>query len=136
MRRTRSLAGLGLLILVAGCTLAASSGGRPPGRARGWRWGAPNYRLELIAGTGISFVADVDEDIFVCGGLWYRFANGVWFSCGSYGGAWERIPAPPAVFVKIPPGHAKHRVVKAHGAPHGKPKDKGKGKGHGKGKWK
>jgi len=131
-----------VLLASAGCFAAVSSGpsgGHPPGRARGW--GHANPRLTLIAGTGIKFVAEINEDIFEYGGVWFRFSGGSWFRCGTYGGAWVQIGEPPAVFYKIPEGHAKHRVIKGrkphpHGGPGHKGHGGGKGKGKGKGRWK
>ncbi|MCX7803805.1 MAG: hypothetical protein N3A38_01315 [Planctomycetota bacterium] len=85
------------------------------GRAHvvGWYWGCPHYRLVRIEGTGIHYIADVEDDIFYYAGGWYRFHSGAWYHTRVYGGAWVRIPAPPAVFIRIPPGHAKARVCPA-----------------------
>jgi hypothetical protein len=112
----------------------AGGGGGGGGVSVGWRWGSPNYRLSVIADTGIKFIADIDEDIFCVGSLWYRFSGGVWFSCSTYGGSWVRIDAPPAVFTRIPPGHAKYRVVKGRRPGSEEHPGKGHGRGRGRGK--
>ncbi len=123
---------LGLVFVAAlccgGCTAVIGGGG---GGTVAWSWGAPGYRLNVIADTGIRFVVDVPDDIFVYGGIWYRYAGGVWYNCRNYGGAWVRISAPPAVFFSIPSGHVKYRVVRGRQAPPAHPA--GPGRGHGRG---
>jgi len=126
----------GLLVTLSGCTAMVSDNRPPPGR---WAWGRPGPRLEVIADTGIQFVVDADEDVFVLGGVWYRHVGGAWYSTRTYGGQWAVISQPPAAFYRIPPGHAKYRVVGGRAAPAG-PKEEGKddesrpGRGHGRNK--
>ncbi len=119
MYRSAVLFAFAALLAASGCTTMVSSGPprrrHPPGRARGW--GHANPRLVVIAGTGVRYVADIDDDIFIHGGLWYRFSGGVWFRCGTWGGGWARISAPPVAFHRIPPKHVKHRVIRGHRPP-------------------
>ena len=138
------LAGLvcaGLFLALAGCTTMISDGGPGPASApppgRPWGWGQPGPRLSVIADTGIQFVVDTDEDIFLNAGIWYRHSGDAWFSCGTYGGRWTAVREPPPVFYRIPPGHAKYRVVKGRPGPGpGGPRDKDDDKpGRGKGPW-
>ena len=133
MRRFAVLFAFAVLLAASGCTTMVSSGPprrrRPHGRARGW--GQPNPRLVVIAGTNIQYVADVDDDIFVYGGLWYRYYGGAWFRCRTWGGGWTRISAAPVAFRKIPPKHVKYRVIKGHKPPKHHP---GKGPKHRPGK--
>jgi hypothetical protein len=139
----------GLFLVSTGCTTMVSDDrpapqpqpqprAHPPGHAWGWDRGRP--RMEVIQGTSIQFVVEGNEDIFLCGGSWYRWGGGVWFMAHEEGGAWQRIQEPPAVFYRIPPGHVKYRVVKDHNDNQGKGRDKDKddddrpGKGHGRNK--
>lgn len=119
MRRFAVLFAFAALLTFSGCMTVVSSGPprrrHPPGRARGW--GHANPRLVVIAGTGIQFVADIDDDIFLYGGLYYRYYGGTWYHCRSWGGSWARISAAPVAFHRIPPKHVKYRVIKGHKAP-------------------
>ena len=149
MRRAVGFLAFAALLALSGCVAVVG-----PGHPRGYRrgWGPPRPRLVLIAGTGIQYVADIDDDIFLYGGLYYRFYGGGWYHCRTWGGSWLRISAPPVVFYKIPPRHVKYRVIRGHKhhppppkhhpgkGPQGPgkgPKGPGKGPKHGgKGGWK
>ena len=125
MSRMKPFVAAVLAICVCGCTVGVvEERSHPPGRAVGWQKRRPPavVRLVLIGGTGIQFVADIKGDIFLHGGAWYKFDNGVWFQATAYKGPWTKISAPPAAFHKIPPGHAKAHVVKK-----GKAQPPGKG---------
>jgi len=127
----------GLFLASAGCTAMYSEGGpgpqaRPAGHGWGWDRGRP--RMEVISGTSIQFVVEGNEDIFLYGGAWYRWGGGTWYLSTEEGGAWKRIQEPPAVFYKIPPGHAKYRVVGNRGGPGPKDKDKDDGDKPGRGR--
>jgi len=114
-RLVLAAAGMVALAALCGCSAAVSSGGhhRPPGGA--WHWGVAGPRLVVIESTGIQYVADSDdEDIFFWDGGWYRWYDGTWYNCRSYGGSWVRIGEPPAVFLRIPPRHVKYRAVRTH----------------------
>jgi hypothetical protein len=112
----------GLLLALSGCVGEVSTGGPrysspPPSRAYYWGQGQP--RLVIIEGTGVSYAADCNEDIYFCDGAWYRFYGGGWYSCRTHGGAWVAIGAPPPAFGRIPPGHAKFHPMA--GEPKGPP---------------
>jgi len=116
MRRAVGFLAFAALLALSGCVAVVGSG---PRYRRGW--GPARPRLVLIAGTGIQYVADVNDDIFLYGGLYYRFYGGGWYHCRSWGGSWARIAGPPVVFYKIPPRHAKYRVIRGRKPPPGRP---------------
>jgi hypothetical protein len=121
------LAAAGFVLALSGCTAVYSD--RSPGpRAGVWVWGQPGYRLMLIGDTGVHYVADCDEDIYVHEGVWYRYRAGVWYSCRSNGGQWVAVRTPPPAFSRIPPGHAKYRPVGPKGPEH-EPKGPPPGRG-------
>lgn len=105
-------------------------------------------RLVLIPSMTIYYAPDVEEDIYVVGGIWYLRVEGVWYSSRSYNGPWvfvERGHVPPGL-AKIPPGHLKGKgrpggappgqLKKGNGAGEGGPPGQMKKvKGKGKGKW-
>lgn len=86
--------------------------------------------LVVVPGTSVYYVPSASFNLFVFGGRYYSFHNGVWFQASSHRGPWvmiaaERVPRPvlavPVTYYKIPPGHAK----KLDGPGHGKgPKGK------------
>jgi hypothetical protein len=80
-----------------------------------YRWGSPGPRLTVIRNTNIYYVREGNEDFFRHKGTWYRYHGGRWYHTRSYGGRWVVISRPPTVFAKIPPGHAKHHVVRHSG---------------------
>ena len=110
MRRCTSVvlcAALGMGLLAAGgCTLIL----RP--HPRGAVLAQP--RLTLIAGTGIYWTDDYEEDIFRYGGKWYWCDGPYWYTSHSWGGRWSHIKTPPAVFLKIPSTHPRFSVVFRH----------------------
>jgi hypothetical protein len=131
-----ALAAAGLLLTLAGCITTVSSGNANPPPGRGYRWGQGQPRLVIIEGTGISYAADCDEDIYLLDGIWYRYNGGLWFSCRTRGGNWVTIKEPPAAFCRIPPGHAKfHKVEDRDPGPPQKGPPPGHGPGRGP-KWK
>ena len=72
--------------------------------------------MVLVPGTAVHHVPSVSFNLFVYGGRYYSFHNGVWFSAASHNAPWiaiatDRVPKPvlgvPATYYKIPPGQAK-----------------------------
>ncbi len=125
--------------LASGCMMVVGGpvAPRPRHRAAGPRAAvvvaAP--RLVLIAGTSVSYAADVSGDVFFYGGGYYKVSGGVWFKTPRWGGPWVKISVVPDAFLRIPASHPRYRVVKHHpkwrGRGHGYVRKKGKGKGKG-----
>lgn len=92
-------------------------------------------QLVVVPGTPVYFVPSAAFNVFVFGGKYYSFHNGVWFLASGHKGPWkvialESVPQPvrgvPISYYKIPPGHAKKMAGQDGGPPgHGKG---GKGK--------
>jgi hypothetical protein len=90
-------------------------------------------RLVLVPGTPVSYAPAATFNVFVYGGRYYSFHDGVWFSATAPGAPWvviqtERVPhvvrGVPVTYYKVPPGHAKrmrHDGPPAPGGPSGCP---------------
>lgn len=105
-------------------------------------------RLVAMEGFDIRYCPDCDEDVFFYLGVWYVYRSGGWYWCSRYGDRWVLVEHDrlPAVFIKVPPGHFKHRFDEHHPAHAYFPREdtwgqdnqggggKGKGKGRGKGR--
>ncbi|MGZ3440774.1 MAG: hypothetical protein ACXVDD_14725, partial [Polyangia bacterium] len=74
-------------------------------------------RLEAIADTNLSFVANTDADLLVDGadGRYYALLSGRWFRAHSLDGPWQFVAAGelPRDFARIPPEHEKAGVLAA-----------------------
>ena len=86
--------------------------------------------MVLVPGTRVYHVPSATFNLFVYGGQYYSFHNGVWFIGPSHNGPWrtivvERVPRPvvavPVKYYRIPPGHAKKMDDDD---------DRGRGRGH------
>jgi hypothetical protein len=73
-------------------------------------------RLVVVPGSPVSYAPEVNFNVFVLGGRYYTFHEGVWFHAATHRGPWaaivvEQVPPPvlavPVKYYKIPPGHAK-----------------------------
>jgi len=106
--RTRALVGLLLVLAVvtAGCTVIVG--------APGPRVVVAPPRLVFVPGTVIKYAPDLPEDVFYYGGAYYKVSGGVWYRTPAWGNPWVRATAVPDAFMRIPPGHAKHHVVRHH----------------------
>ncbi len=90
-------------------------------------------RLVVVPGTPVSYAPGASFNVFVYGGRYYSFHDGIWFSAPAPGAPWvviqtERVPrvvrGVPVTYYRIPPGHAKklrHDGPPAHGGPSGCP---------------
>lgn len=133
----RRFLGMVLIGFLSGCATYApppghggippGHGGIPPGQAKKMGpppivvVGAPAYAV--VPGTTISVMLGVEADVFLVGGVYYYFHDGVWYSASSHHGPWRSIGAdelPPGLRGKSP------KELKA------KVKNQGKG-GHGRG---
>jgi hypothetical protein len=68
-------------------------------------------RLEAIAGTGLQFVANTRNDLFLFDGRYYILLSGRWFANQDFKGQWAKVKKLPADFAKIPADHDKSRVL-------------------------
>lgn len=96
-------------------------------------------QLVVVPGSSVYYAPGVDYNLFVFGGRYYSFHDGVWFYSATGKGKWtvipnDRVPRPvlavPGTYYKIPPGQAKKMAKEHEGDDRGKPgaKDHGKGK--------
>lgn len=95
-------------------------------------------QLVVVPGSTVYYAPGAAYNLFVFGGRYYSFHDGVWFYSATGKGKWtvvpnERVPRPvlavPTTYYKIPPGHAK-RMVRDGAGP-----ETGRGAGHpGKGR--
>src|SRR2546427_301206 len=104
--RTAALGTAALLAIAPGCIVG-------PGYPVGYI-GVAAPRLEVIAGTGIFWAADLDDDIFFYNNHWYWCDGPYWYVSTRWGGGWTYLASPPTVFLKIPAQHPVYRVVFRH----------------------
>lgn len=98
-------------------------------------------QLVVVPGSTVYYAPGAAYNLFVFGGRYYSFHDGVWFYSSTGKGGWavianERVPRPvlavPVTYYKVPPGHAKKMVRDDDGRDRGKSAGKPKGKkGHG-----
>ena len=69
-----------------------------------------------ISGTPIQVVSasGVAGDVFYYDNIYWRWYNGQWWRRTMWGGNWLVVYDIPQVFLRIPPGHYMHRVVRYH----------------------
>lgn len=81
-------------------------------------------RLVVIPGSPVRLASETDFNVFVHGGHYYSFHDGVWFHATTHRGPWsgigiKHVPQPvlavPVKYYKIPPGHAKKMGGGRHG---------------------
>jgi hypothetical protein len=112
-----------ILILVAALSGIAAMPARATNVNVGTQVGPPpppilvaTPRLVIIPGSPVLYAPGVSFNLFVHGGRYYSFHNGVWFHSPRRGGPWaavamDRVPyvvrAVPVTYYKIPPGHAR-----------------------------
>jgi hypothetical protein len=102
----RKLLGLvAAVVILGGCYLEVSPAGVSVS--------IPPPRLTYITGTPIQVVAGM-ANVFFYGGYYWRVANGVWYRSSSYNGGWAVYHSVPSAFLRIPPGHPAHGVVRYH----------------------
>jgi len=129
--QTKNIFSLLIILFVTGCIVVP---GGPPGHAKRQYHPAPAVvfhaepHMVLMPGAAFYYAPDVDEDIYLDGGIWYLRVEGEWYSSNYYNGPWvyaapEHIPPGLA---KVPPGHLKGKGP-AKSPPPGKVK-KGKGR--------
>lgn len=89
-------------------------GGIPPGQAK--KMGPPVLvaapRLVLVPDTNIYVAVGIDYDVFVVGGVYYFFHEGIWYSGPSHRGPWRDVDAkelPPGLR-KSSPGQLKQKL--------------------------
>ncbi|MGH7392845.1 MAG: hypothetical protein ACREM3_25835 [Candidatus Rokuibacteriota bacterium] len=95
-------------------------------------------QLVVVPGSTVYYAPGAAYNLFMFGGRYYSFHDGVWFYSATGRGKWMavapgRVPRPvigvPLNYYKIPPGHAKKMVRDGAG------REQGRGAGHpGKGK--
>lgn len=109
----RALAGAGWAMLT-GCTVYVHE--PPPFRAPVLVAEPP--RLVLIAGTGIRYCPELDDDVFFCEDRWFAWRVGVWYVAPVYSGPWVVVERGrlPAAFLEVPPERFKHRPERFHPA--------------------
>jgi len=121
----RNILVIGLVLVgAAGCTVVHTGDpGRahPRGHAHGHARRPSGVPLVVIKGTGIEYVNRAGMDVFLYGGVWFKFEGGLWHRANAFAGPYVRIASPPAAFGKIPPGHAKGHVVRRRKPAHVKP---------------
>ena len=75
-------------------------------------------QVVIVPGSAVYYAPGVGFNLFVYGGRYYSFHNGVWFYSRRHSGPWktlpaERVPRPvrvvPVKYYRVPPGHAKRR---------------------------
>jgi len=73
-------------------------------------------QLILLSGSPVYYAPDASINLFVYGGRYYSFHEGVWFFATTHRGPWAviaagQVPQPviavPVRYYKIPPGRAK-----------------------------
>lgn len=143
-----------VLVAIAGLALAPAAfaetqtwfgfsigvqGGSPAPRPIQWR-SEPS-----VVWVGHVAVVDHDacyDDVFRCGGAWYRMSDGWWYRGSSWRGPWMAVDVRrvPRDVLDLPPRHWKHHP---HGGPPGQMKksrqwddddDNDQGHGHGNGR--
>jgi hypothetical protein len=68
--------------------------------------------IELIAGTGVSYVTNTTDNLFKASGDWYFLVSGRWFSSGGLDGPWQFASTSlPEGFSNIPVNHPKSSVL-------------------------
>lgn len=86
-------------------------------------------QMVVIPGSGVYYAPGVHFNMFVYGGRYYSFHNGVWFRARRHSGPWKAVkvrdvPRPvrgvPVRYYRVPPGHAK-RIGGPPGPPSGGP---------------
>jgi hypothetical protein len=86
-------------------------------------------QLVVVPGSTVYYAPGSAYNLFVFGGRYYSFHEGVWFYSATGKGKWtviptERVPRPvlgvPVTYYKIPPGHAKKMARDDEGREHGK----------------
>lgn len=95
-------------------------------------------QLVVVPGSTVYYAPGVGYNLFVFGGRYYSFHDGVWFYSATGKGKWtvlpnERVPrqvlAVPVTYYKIPPGQAKKMARDNDGRDHGQPgKQQGRGR--------
>jgi len=110
---------VGILIgVLAGCVIVPGGppghGGIPPGQAK--KAGPPVLvaapRLVLIPDTNVYVATGIDYDVFVVGGVYYFFHEGIWYSGPSHRGPWRNVETkdlPPGL-QKGSPGQLKRKL--------------------------
>ncbi len=73
-------------------------------------------QLVVVPGSPVYYAPSISMNLFVYGGRYYTFHEGMWFAAATYGAPWKaiavgRVPQPvlavPVTYYKIPPGQAK-----------------------------
>jgi len=73
-------------------------------------------QVVIVPGSTVYYAPNVDFNLFVYQGRYYRFHDGHWFMATSHRGPWtfvvrDKMPQPvlavPVTYYKIPPGQAK-----------------------------
>lgn len=89
-------------------------------------------RVVAIPGSGVYYAPSASYNLFVYGGLYYSFHNGMWFVAAGPHAEWaaigpDLVPPPvlavPVTYYRVPPGHARkmghHGPAEPQGCPPG-----------------
>jgi len=94
-------------------------------------------QLVVVPGSTVYYAPGVAYNLFVFGGRYYSFHDGVWFYSATGKGKWtvipnNRVPRPvlavPVTYYKVPPAQAKKMAKEHEGHDRGKPVAKELGK--------
>src|ERR1044071_10331326 len=98
--------------ILGGCVVYPVMGRRGPGPLVV----VAEPRLVLVEGTSIQYCPDLDDDVFLFGGIWYTYRSGLWYSCPRYTGPWVVVERGrlPVEFFGVPPSKFKHRPEYFH----------------------
>jgi hypothetical protein len=67
--------------------------------------------LEAIGGSGLQFVSNTRNDLFLFDGRYYLLISGRWFSTRDFKRQWTAVKKLPQVFAEIPTSHRKAGVL-------------------------
>lgn len=69
--------------------------------------------LESVAGSGLQFVANTANDLFILDGRYYLLLSGRWFTTRNVHKKWYPVRELPQEFAAIPPDHPRAHVLAA-----------------------
>lgn len=71
-------------------------------------------QVVVIPGTPVYYAPGLNVDVFFYSGYWWTPYQGYWYRSPYYSGPWAYAPAPPRVFLHLPPHYREMSRVQPH----------------------